>query len=356
MARSRRFQRGRAVVVAGCDAGGLAIAARLARAGFADLRWYGRWHEPGDDPPGLFRRAAQAEVRAARYDPGGRRWSVALSDGRTADADLLIVAGDSGWLPEAIRAAAHRRPGGPVPPAGSPGPVVAFVGTDTGRELASSVARRLVPDLARLSVYRAGPAVGSRLTSGLPRPRQAPTSTSAVVAPLIAPAAREPIRPGAPPTGPLSGPPSGLLPAQRGAPTPARTAADTGGGGQSGDWALRAEPDRVVTVDGAAHAADVVLAGSTFTAAELLAPIRAGASGQYCGVSVVGVPGLFVLYGPISTRLPGYRRGRITVMPAGLRAAPKPASASGTSSRPISRVTNRSGWSTPDATRPSSSG
>jgi hypothetical protein len=348
-------RRGPAVVVTGCGPGGPGIAVRLSRAGFQNLRWYGA----GADPHRVFRRTAPAPVRGATFDPAGRRWQVALADGTVTGADLLVVVCDRDdpgarhWLPAAIASARPERPGGPVPPAGPPGQPprsAAFVSTGAPRAaVAAAAAGLLLPDLAGLTLYRAGPKVGAGLAAAgsVPKPRRAPAQAIQAV-----------------------------LPAQRGAPAPMRARprpAGTTTGRDDAQLAIRVVPEGLVTADGALHRADAVLLGSTFTAAELLGPGAADAdspagafpagespAGEYCGITVVGVPGLFLLYGP--TRAPGlprlsrHRRGRITVIPAGARPAPSSASASGTAANPISRVTSRSGCSVPAATRPSSPG
>jgi cation diffusion facilitator CzcD-associated flavoprotein CzcO len=79
----------------------------------------------------------------------------------------------------------------------------------------------------------------------------------------------------------------------------------------------RIAPGGVVTADGTAHAADVIIYGTGFKAGELLAPMRvtglAGAPLEeawrdgpqaYLGITVSGFPNFFMLYGP-NTNLGG---------------------------------------------------
>jgi cation diffusion facilitator CzcD-associated flavoprotein CzcO len=78
----------------------------------------------------------------------------------------------------------------------------------------------------------------------------------------------------------------------------------------------RIAPDGVVTADGAAHTADVIIYGTGFKAGEILAPLRVtGLSGgleqawqdgpqAYLGITVTGFPNFFMLYGP-NTNLGG---------------------------------------------------
>ena len=372
---------GPAVVVSGCGPGGLGIALRLARAGYRNLRWYGA----GEDPHRVFCRTAPTQVRTAGYDRAARRWSLALADGTATTADLLVVAPDQAtWLPSAISSARQVRPGGPVPPAGPPGEPrragtrAAFVSAGEPRPaLAAAAAGLLVPGLADLTLYRAGPRIGLRPAAAVPFPRPRPALTATPALPTehtrhaqhaaAAPAprpARPPAvtprdggapRPGAAPRPTDAAGVAGAAPGLAGAaPDPASAAARPA----STAVALRVLPGGLLTADGALHPADTVLIGSTFTAAELVGTAAGpDARAEYCGISVVGVPGLFILYGPVAAPtlagLSRYRRGRITVIPAGARSAPNSASAAGTSASPISRVTSRSGCSVPRATRPS---
>jgi cation diffusion facilitator CzcD-associated flavoprotein CzcO len=79
----------------------------------------------------------------------------------------------------------------------------------------------------------------------------------------------------------------------------------------------RITPDGLVTADGAAHPADVIIYGTGFKAGEFLTPMRVtgpgGASLQqawrdgaqaYLGITVTGFPNFFLLYGP-NTNLGG---------------------------------------------------
>ena len=79
----------------------------------------------------------------------------------------------------------------------------------------------------------------------------------------------------------------------------------------------RITPDGVVTADGTARAADVIIYGTGFKAAEFLTPMRvSGAGGRslqeawqdgaqaYFGITVSGFPNFFMLYGP-NTNLGG---------------------------------------------------
>jgi cation diffusion facilitator CzcD-associated flavoprotein CzcO len=79
----------------------------------------------------------------------------------------------------------------------------------------------------------------------------------------------------------------------------------------------RIEPDGVVTAGGTAHPADVIIYGTGFKAAEILAPMQVtGLDGwrldqawqdgaqAYLGITVARFPNLFLLYGP-NTNLGG---------------------------------------------------
>src|SRR5579859_7629625 len=83
------------------------------------------------------------------------------------------------------------------------------------------------------------------------------------------------------------------------------------------DPIARIVPEGVVTEDGAAHPADVIVYGTGFKAAEFLTPMEVtGAGGRrlretwrdgaqaYLGITVSGFPNFFMLYGP-NTNLGG---------------------------------------------------
>lgn len=363
MARRGRTRDTPSIAVVGAGFGGLGMAVRLRRAGFGNLTLFERWDDsgprglvnapPGSQPAGTWSAGRiptippsalppvgtrgylpacagrlgllphlrfGTGVRAAAFDHAAGRWSLTLDDGGTHQADLLVSA--AGQVSRLSLAPAESDPA-----ARRAGRRVAVVGTGVN---AARFVPYLIPDVAQLSVFPDG-APHPVMTAG--RARRPWLRTAHRVSGLLRLG-------GWPPQPPRADLPAGLRPPDPSGPPQAGAAGLPGQAWITLDAERRPpldrhritvlaerpaeiRPDGVVAADGTLRAADVVLVTTGFTAAEVLAPLAAGlpgeqprpvrrarsdacsdaCSGAYLGVSVAGLPNLFLLYGPYQRRV-----------------------------------------------------
>ena len=129
----------------------------------------------------------------------------------------------------------------------------------------------------------------------------------------------------------------------------------------------RIVPDAVVTADGAAHPADVIIYGTGFGATQFLTPMQVSGRGgrslrqawrdgaqAYLGITVAGFPNFFMLYGP-NTNLGGNSiiymlEGQIGYVLGALQAL-GPTAWPGSTCAPTSRTRSTTGCSRPAAPR-----